>query len=625
MNEKSKIKDQRSKNKKFFPTIIFFVTISLVAQLILISSKTNSTTKNTTVTKAQEIQCPKILPVGSNIAANNSPENYQQIRALYNQQNAKVPCVSKSFIPTTVVYDLFFLKGGSDGIAQNLKEMSKNGLFPIIRVASYTSGNTWIKLYPPTDASIMGENLGKALDAVKGNFPATPIVVYLNEVNLHAEWQGQSNPEEFAESFDAFYKGLSKGSNFALFFPALSYGATDGNGITPQEFITRFFATKKFTGKLGGVALNIYGADYNDISNQYKTQVSAFGSGNSQIPTVIIELGPVRSGAAVKNCESDTAGWQTVSGPIATGVIQNNLSLATMACFGSVTYPAIVHYDGTTPQLVKLGNTGQIQNNTQNTTNTNNNTTNNQQQNQTTTGASGLTFNPQNPKPGDQLRVTASSKTGLVWVNLAGDGPDGEKINMAGKTPGITRDSQGYHWTYTVENVKKGTYAFVFSDHCDKYNKQGQPLAAVCDNPVAGNITVGENNSQQSTNTTNTNASNQKQQINTTNSQSQKTNTNSQTRPKQLSLNSQTSTPGQITFLKDDLNKIGNGSNVNFATAKNCYNITANNRNCQNAKINSTSNTITIEYLKDNPPQGFCFDLINNPNAQSVCIYKPET
>lgn len=595
----------KSQNRKFLPTLVFFITLSLVVQIAIISLKTNSAKKSTTVTKAQETQCPKILAVGSNIAANNNPANYQQIRALYNAQNPNDPCVSKTFIPVTVMYDLFFLKGGSDGITQNLQEMAKNGLFPIIRVATYTSGNTWIKLYPPTDALIMGENLGKALGAVKDNFSVAPIVVYLNEVNLHAEWQGQSNPEEFAESFDAFYKGLNKGSNFALFFPALSYGATDKNGIVPQEFINRFFASKKFSGKLSGVALNIYGQDYNDISNQYKTQLKAFGSSNSQIPTVIIELGPVRNGSAVNNCENDQAGWQTVAGPIAAGVIQNNLSLATMACFGSVTYPAIVHYDGSNPQLISLTKTGQVQNATQDTTTT---TTTNNQQTQTTTGASGLTFSPQNPKPGDQLRVTASSKTALVWVNLAGRGPDGEKINMAGKAPGITSDSQGYHWTYTVGNVKKGTYGFVFSDHCDKHNTvKGAPLAEVCDNPVSGKITVGENNTQQ-TNTTNTTTSNQNQQTNTNNQQN----------------TIATNAPGQITFLKDDLNKIGGGGTVDFSTTEYCYAITEKDRRCKRAQTNITNDTITIAYPKDNPPQGFCFDLRNNPSAHLVCIYRPD-
>lgn len=592
--------------------LILFITITLLFQLIIIFLKTKNLAGNTIQTKAQT-KCPNILPVGSNIAANNNPANYQQIRALYNTQNQNDPCVSKTFIPVTVVYDLFFLKGSSDGIAQNLQELSKNGLFPIIRVASYTNGNTWIKLYPPTDALIMGENLGKALDSVKGKFPVTPIVVYLNEVNLHAEWQGQSNPEEFASSFDAFYQGLNKGGNFTLFFPALSYGATGENGIAPQEFINRFFASKKFTGKLSGVALNIYGSDYNDISSQFNTQLAAFGSNASQIPTVIIELGPVRNGTAVSNCESDNTGWQDVAGPIATGVIQNNLSLATMGCFGSVTYPAIVHYDGSAPQLVGLTNTGQIKNSSQNLTN-------NQQQNQTTTGASGLTFNPTNPNIGDILRVTASSKTALTWVNLAAKDPDGQIINFAGKTPGITRDSQGIHWTYAVDSVKKGTYAFVFSDRCDLHNTvKGAPLATVCDNPVTGNITVGDNTNQQ---TTNTNGNNQNKQTNTTNAS---TNTQSkQTNTANQQTTNTAKTAVQITFLKSDLDKLTQTGTVDYSTTEYCYTVTEKDRHCQRAQTNITNDTITITYPQDNPPQGFCFDLRNNPNAHLVCIYNPK-
>jgi hypothetical protein len=143
---------------------------------------------------------------------------------------------------------------------------------------------------------------------------------------------------------------------------------------------------------------------------------------------------------------------------------------------------------------------------------TKNITNNNQQQNQTNTGSGGFSFNPENPKPGDQLKVIFTSSKGLAWVNLAGEGPGGKKINMAGKTPTITKDSKGYHWTYTIDKVVNGTYTFTFSHDCQRYNKKDtkpEDLAPICDGAVPGKITVGGNNSDSETHKT----SNQ-QQIN---------------------------------------------------------------------------------------------------------------
>ena len=71
---------------------------------------------------------------------------------------------------------------------------------------------------------------------------------------------------------------------------------------------------------MAGVALNIYGSDYENISSQYTNQLNIFGS-SSKIPTVIIELGPVRNGSAVSNCEADQKGWQDASADIVKGIM----------------------------------------------------------------------------------------------------------------------------------------------------------------------------------------------------------------------------------------------------------------------------------------------------------------
>lgn len=359
--------------KTFYIRLIFFIFLSLFFSL-LISFQNISQSKKNITPKAADAQCFEptgneqyenmVLPVGPHLAANNSPINYKQIRQLYNCQNKNNPEVAKKYIPVVVVYDLFFLKGSPQGIQNNLNDLKKYGLFPIIRVASYTTGeNTWIKLYPPTDAKIMGQNLATALKAV-GGFPEPPIVVFFNEVNLHNEWEGATNPEEFSESFDAFLESMNEG-NFRLYFPALSYGWTAQIGISPQEFLQRFFTSKKFTKELDGVDLNIYGTDFYDIKTQYDYQKSAFDPYKtyfkSYIETTIGELGPVQGGSTIDDCSSDGS-WPQVATQIINGFVKDPPAMATMGCFGSNTIPVIAHYDSTPSQLVSLNTYGQIQN-----------------------------------------------------------------------------------------------------------------------------------------------------------------------------------------------------------------------------------------------------------------------
>lgn len=222
-------------------------------------------------------------------------------------------------------------------------------------------------------------------------------------------------------------------------------------------------------------------------------------------------------------------------------------------------------------------------------------TTLTQQQNQTGSTTGGFSFSPQSPVEGDSLRVTFTASRGLVWVNLAGTGPNGEKINMAGKTPGISRDSKGFHWTYTVENVKVGIYSFVFSDNCNLYNTKGQPLADICHQVGTGSITVaGEKNPQVPERTTTT------------------------TKPAPNVPQGTTGT-GQVTFLKEDLNKIAGTGAIDFQTAQYCY-PTSSGRTCQPGHVSVTNDTITIGYPKSSSVQGFCFNLIRSSGVSMMCL-----
>ncbi|MDO8610187.1 MAG: hypothetical protein Q7R95_06555, partial [bacterium] len=288
--QKSKIKSIlfNLTQNTFTIRLLLFIVLVLIIQIMsmyFLSIKTPTiTSKAATDTCSDptgtEQYTSTISSIGSHLAANNNPENYKQIRKLYNCQNPPPAGgssnIKTSYIPVVVIYDLFFLKGNVSGIKQNLEDMKKYGLYPVIRIGSYTKDNgDWIKLYPPTDAVIMAQNLSSALNQITG-FPEKPIVSYFAEVNINLEWEGQTNPSEFAESFAAFYDAIGIG-NFQLYFPSLSYGANISNGITPADFLQQFFASNKFGNrKLDGVDLNIYGTNYDDVKSQYTTQKSAF-------------------------------------------------------------------------------------------------------------------------------------------------------------------------------------------------------------------------------------------------------------------------------------------------------------------------------------------------------------
>ncbi len=524
------------KNKSSpLPRLIIFIFLSLLFS-ILISLHNSSQTKNSLSSKAQTTCNEKvtgneqyeneILPIGSHLAANNSPNNYKQIRELYNCQNSNSPEVKNRFIPVVVVYDLFFLKGGPSGIRNNLEELRKYGLYPIIRIASYMGkpkgciSDCWIKLYTENgvnqDIAVMAKNLSQALNAIKG-FPQKPIVVFFNEENLHEQWEGKTNPSEFAKSFAEFLENMGEG-NFQIFFPAMSYGWTPEIGISPAEFLGGFFDAFGSKRKIDGVDLNIYGETYTSIAGQYQSQLSAFDPYlnyfNTPLKTAIGELGPVRNGEAVGQCHEQKDEWEESSSSIISEYLQNPLTIATMGCFGANTLPAIAHYDETQPLLINLEHYGQISNNEQRVQQTAGPNTTTKSKNNSPLKTT-ITFDPVKPKVGDTLKIIISANQGMVWVNLAGTDPAGIKINLAGTSPKTLSDKNGFSWTYSLEKIVEGPYTFVFSDNCHKYNKSGLPLKDVCDQKATAQVTVAKG-AQTKDADQNAKAPSQKEQVVTT-------------------------------------------------------------------------------------------------------------
>lgn len=306
-----------------------------------------------------------VLRTGPHIAANINPVNYKQIRRLYNCENTQADFVKNTYIPTTVTYDLLFLKGNVEGIKANLAEMKKYGLLPIIRVSSYTDNSgTWIKI-GNEDAKIMGQHLAQALNSM--DFPVTPPVTYLNEVNLHIEWGGQSNPAEVAASFASFVDGMGQGK-FRIFFPSLSYGATPTIGISPPDFVTQFFASQNFAGrKISGAALNIYGPNYGSIQTQFTSQMNPFRQYpeffSNPIEAFIEEIGPTDSVSIIYNC-SQEGPWPDVSKDVLAGFNTNPVALfATTMCIEQAkTLLVVIHYDGSEPLILPLEQYGGVGN-----------------------------------------------------------------------------------------------------------------------------------------------------------------------------------------------------------------------------------------------------------------------
>lgn len=446
--------------------------------------------------------------IGPNVAANISPDQYKQIRQLYNCQNGTT--IAGKYIPTTVVYDLFFLKNDPSVIVQNLKDMKKYGLYPIIRVASYTSGRSWIKLFPPIDAQIMGEHLSQALGQVNG-FPQNPIVFFGNEPNLNLEWGGNADASEFAKSFATFIDAMGKG-NFDIYFPPLSYGATESIGILPTVFLNDFFNTAEFSKKkLAGAAFTIYGPSYDDIKSQLwnqKTAVKKYLDFFSDPMGILIsEMGPTNNQGGITDC-GPNSDWTKVAGPIISDYLKDpEAPFATMACFTTTqTYPVVINFQNNATQLISLaGQAG-----TTTTTAAGGGTATDG----TTINGLSINFNPQNPTANTNFTITTASGTGFTWVYLKifkqGDtNPFWVAANNLGDEPSV-KNSPPYAWTYHINLGKPtalpdGDYKVTFYSDCDKG----------CSEKISRNLSIGAGkiNPVQAAPQTNTQAGTNQQNI----------------------------------------------------------------------------------------------------------------
>ncbi|OGK21173.1 hypothetical protein A2866_00165 [Candidatus Roizmanbacteria bacterium RIFCSPHIGHO2_01_FULL_39_8] len=361
-----------------------------------------------------------ILVLGPHATNHRDAGNLVQTRKFYNCDNAASSEVKSSFIPYTVIYDLFFLKGDVNAIKQNLEDLKKYGLYPVIRVASYTNGaGVWIKV-GPSDARIMGQNLAAALNQVSG-FPKRPIVLFGNEVNLHAEWEGQTNPEEFTQSLAAFMDGMGSG-NFDIYYPALSYGADGNNGLRPADFLSRSFGSQALAGKkLVGVGLNIYGADNGSIQSQFGTQTGAFSTYgsyfNQPLAAIITEMGPTDDRGVVADCSSEGP-WPGAAVNVINGYKNApSGSLATMTCFTNDSPLTVIHFDDTPPRLIAFGTNYPTQPPQVTTTG------------QPTTPLGQPTNTPAPTQPGGATSTPPSNQSGTVTIVLHKDSLDGPVWN----------------------------------------------------------------------------------------------------------------------------------------------------------------------------------------------------
>ncbi len=409
-----------------------------------------------------------LLSLGPKIAANTDPSNYQMIRKYYNCENANYPQVKNSFIPVTVIYDLFFLKGSVSAIVNNLNQMKQYGLYPIIRVASYTSGgNNWIKI-GSSDATIMGQNLASALGQVSG-FPQTPIVYFGNEVNLNNEWGGQADAADYATSLAAFFDGL--GGKGQLYFPPLSYGANAQNGIETNTYVNNFSQSGNFGSRqLPGAAFTIYGPDYASISSQFETTQLPTVQGKNFLyagfKTMISEMGPTENNALIYDC-SQTGNWPKVSTGIISGFLGHPVtSAATMACFlTSQTFLVVAHWDGSAPNLYAL-------NGTQGGGGTNGGGTNGGGGGGQAGGATTISYNPSQPIANQSFKIAVTASTGYQWVHLNIFDSTGKdliwKAPTDGTQPKVSHNGNNNIWTYSASGLAAGSYQVNFYSDCDK-------------------------------------------------------------------------------------------------------------------------------------------------------------
>lgn len=452
------MKSQPKNNFQLFSLFSFLFILALFSILSLQSQSkqtyiSNAQTPTCTEPTGNETYTSAIAKLGPKIATNIGATNYKQIRKLYNCAN---PDYKDKFIPVTVIYDLFFLKTGSDGIVTDLNSMKQYGLYPIIRIASYMSGGNWIKMNQQAggtdDAKIIGQYLGESLRKV-GGFPEAPVVYFGNEPNLDAEWGGKSDVKEFASAFNSFVDGMGSRTNFKILFPPLSYSSTNTG-----QFLATFFVN--FSVSLDGAAYTIYGTDYTSIKNQYNQQQAAFNPYPENffqpMVNVITEMGPVKDGKVIENC-ADGGDWSAVAGPIIKAFLADPVvSKATMACFTATQTYLMVPSADKNPTLTTLTAVDTTKTQTGG--------------NQTQTGPTVINFNPQNPSDKTKFVVDISSNVVHVYVYMKIFKKDNSlafaPVTNSDKVPQVI-NGKPIHWLYEITNgLDPGEYIVKFYINC---------------------------------------------------------------------------------------------------------------------------------------------------------------
>lgn len=127
-----------------------------------------------------------------------------------------------------------------DRLQNSFNQMRRLHLIPIVRLATHTEGNNWVK--PQKDRFY---EIVKLLNSV--NWPTeNRYVILYNEPNHANEWGGDSNPEEYADDLVTFGTALKAASNDFYILPAGldASAASDSQSLDESNYLKRMIAAK---------------------------------------------------------------------------------------------------------------------------------------------------------------------------------------------------------------------------------------------------------------------------------------------------------------------------------------------------------------------------------------------
>jgi len=207
-----------------------------------------------------------ISPYGINGAGNL--QRAQVVRTLYDCFNAGT---NHTALRYNVILDLLEADGNVPQVEQYFQEMKQYGLFPTVRLATYMDGNgNWVSLGQEDTRKFAKRTAG----IIESTQFSEPVGIYLgNEVNLYKEGWG-SDPEGYGKSFAAFTGAVKGTEHVKVLAPPMSYGATDKNGMKPNDFLHRMFQAP--ISGIDGIAVNVYANDLDSMTTEALRQAYAF-------------------------------------------------------------------------------------------------------------------------------------------------------------------------------------------------------------------------------------------------------------------------------------------------------------------------------------------------------------